>query len=277
MHSPVKNLSLVFILFSLSCKETRREFVAKVGETILTSAMLDSALRGDVRTKENFRQAYIQDWINSESLYQKALADGFDKDASYQKQIGLIRKELLIQSYVESELERISVLPSEIESYYNERRGSFTYTEDHIKVEYFLTHDKGKAKKMAAVFSKLSRLRKKDFVEMVSAESADSDVVSATDYLTRDKFEDKVAKAIFLKNTTDEIIGPVPISNNFYSFWHVVEIRPKGTPMPLNEINPEIESRIKAVKRKKRTEELTKKIRGEMNVEYGSKDSPSEY
>jgi hypothetical protein len=211
----MRNTSIFVLIIFLGCKEPKQEFIAKVGETMLTAAMVDSALRTDIRTQESLRQAYIQDWINSESLYQKAMAEGFDQGANYQRQITQIRKELLIQSYTESELERISILPSEIESYYNEHRSQFTYSEDHIKVEYFLTHDKIKAKKMAADFSKLSRLRKKDFVEMVTSESGDSDVVSASDFLTRDKFEEKVAKAIFLKNTTDEIIGPIPVANNF--------------------------------------------------------------
>lgn len=121
---------------------------------------------------------------------------------------------------------------------------------------------------MASEFLAMSRLRKKDFMELVSQAAADSDIVGATDFQTRNKFEDRVAKQVFLKNATDEIIGPILTRQGYYSFWYVVEIRPKGAYKPFSEVSLEIESRLKVIKRKQKTKELIDKTRQEMNIEY---------
>ncbi|MBL7958801.1 peptidyl-prolyl cis-trans isomerase [bacterium] len=266
--------SYLLLIFSsavvnIACNAPENKFIAKIGNAELTETVVDSALRTDIRLQEEARQDYIQNWINSESLYQKAIREGYDKDPSYQRQVENMRRELLIQSFIENEIEKnVTITPKESEDYYAQNRNSFVYPEDHVKVQYFLTLDKLRSKKMASEFLSMSRLRKKDFMELVSQAAADSDIVGATDFQTRNKFEDRVAKQVFLKNATDEIIGPILTRHGYYSFWYVVEIRPKGTYKPFSEVSLEIESRLKVIKRKQKTKELMDKTRQEMNIEY---------
>lgn len=78
-----------------------------------------------------------------------------------------------------------------------------------------------------------------------------------------------------MKNATDEIIGPIVTKDGSYSFWYVAEIRPKGTYMPYGEVSSEIEARIKVNKRKQMAEELARKVREEMNIEYRPAATPS--
>jgi hypothetical protein len=253
------------------CSDAPKDFIVKIGNSMLTEASIDSSLRADLRTEAGARRSYVQNWINSEAVYQKAIKEGFDKDPEYQRQVENMRRELLIQSFMESELEKnLSVSPKEIEDYYGQNRNSFIYPEDHVKVQYFLTRDKLRSKKISNEFLTMSRLRKKDFMELISQASADSDIIGATEFQPRNRFEEKVAKQVFMKNATDEIIGPIMTKDGFYSFWYVVEIRPKGTYIPFGEISMEIEARLKVNKRKAKTAELIAKIREEMNVEYRS-------
>ena len=266
---------LIFASLSMlvSCNSTEKTFVAKIGDAVLTEASVDSALQSDVRLQAEVRQNYIQNWINSESVYQKALREGFDKNPAYQRQVDNLQHELLIQSYLDNELgKNVSVTSMETEEYYAKNKNSFVYPEDQIKVQYFLTRDKTRSKKIAGEFLTMSRLRKKDFMDLISQTSADSDIVGATDFQPRKRFEEKVAKQIFMKNATDEIIGPIVTKNGYYSFWYVVEIRPNGSFKPLSEASQEIEARLKVLKRKQRTTELIDKIRLEMNVEYGNEE-----
>jgi hypothetical protein len=254
---------------AVGCTGNDQYFIIRIGRATLTDAAVDSSLRSDLRSDLNVRQNYIQNWINSEAVYQKALKEGFDKEPAYQRQIEQMRKELLIQAFMENELEKsISVTPKEAEDFYVANKNSFVYSEDHVRVEYFLTRDKNKSKKIASDFQTMSRLRKKDFMEQVSQAAADSDLVGSTEFQPRDRFEEKVAKQVFLKNATDEIVGPIVTRDNYYSFWHVVEIRPKGTYIPFGELSSEIEARIKIGKRKQRAEELISKIREETEIEY---------
>lgn len=258
-----------------SCASPEQDFIVKVGHAVLTQAMLDSALKGDIRTQDGVRKNYIQNWINTESVYQKALKEGFDKDPAFQRQAELLRRELLIQSFLESELDKsVTLTPKETEDYYAQNKNSFIYPEDHVRVQYFLTKDKLRSKKTAAEFLSMSRIRKKDFLELVSQASADSDIIGTTEFLPRNQFEEKVAKQIFMKSATDEIIGPIVTKDNYYSFWYVAEIRPKGAFIPYGEATAEIEARLKVNKRKTKTEELIAKIRQEMTIEYRKDDIP---
>ncbi len=265
----------MIIVSVVSCSDNKRDFIVKVGDAALTEAAVDSAIRTDLRPDDNIRRGYVQDWINSEILYQKAVKEGFDKDPAFLERVEVIRRELLIQTYVTSELDKsISVSPKEAEDFYAANKNSFVYAEDHVRVQYFLTRDKIRSKKMASDFLSMSRLRKKDFMELVTQSSADSDIVGSTEFQPRGRFEEKVAKQVFMKNATDEIIGPIQTKDGYFSFWHVVEIRPKGTYIPFGEISSEIEARIKVGKRKKRSEELIAKIREEIPVEYGNHQPP---
>lgn len=121
----------------------------------------------------------------------------------------------------------------------------------------------------------MSRLKKKDFMELVTQASADTDIIGATEFQPRNRFEERVAKQVFMKNATDEIIGPIVTKDGSYSFWYVAEIRPKGTYMPYGEVSSEIEARIKVNKRKQMAEELARKVREEMNIEYRPAATPS--
>ncbi|MCB0833507.1 MAG: hypothetical protein KDC45_08600, partial [Bacteroidetes bacterium] len=247
----------------------KKSFLVKVGGSVLTEAMLDSALAGDGRGNEARRQMYIQDWIDSEVLFQKALNDGLDRNPLVVGQLDNIRRELLIQFLLDLEMERsLTATTQEIEAYYEAHRDQYTYGEDQVKVEYFLTKDPAKVKTLGREFARMSRLRKKDFLEFVTPYAGENDIIGATEFSPRSHFEDRVARQIFLKNTTDEIIGSLPMKSGFESFWHVVEIRPKGKTIPVHEVSHEIEQRVRAVKRKELTEKLIKSLRQQAAIEY---------
>jgi len=254
-----------------ACRPATEDFIVKVGNRVLSSAMLDSALLGDLRNQETVREAYIQDWIQSEAIYQKAVSMKYNEDPNFEFQLERIKKELLIQAFLEKELEKsLSVSQPEVEQYYETHESEFQTLSDHVKTEYYLTRNKNRAKKLETQFSKMSRIGKKDFLEVVTQAASDSDVVGQTDFWTRDQFEERVAKYVFAKSATDEILGPILMADSNYSLWHVVEIRPKGTPTPLASIQAEIEARIKAVKRKQKMDELVKKIKTETSIEYSA-------
>lgn len=269
---------IVIFMFSyiFSCSPVNQDFIVKIGNSILTETAVDSALRADLRSDDAARKSYIQNWVNSEAIYQKAIKEGFDKDPAYLRQIEHMRRELLIQSYLENELDKsITVSPKEAEDYYAVNKESFVYPEDHVKVQYFLTRDKSRSVRIAKEFQTMSRLKKKDFMELITQASADTDIIGATEFQPRNRFEEKVAKQVFMKNATDEIIGPIVTKDGSYSFWYVAEIRPKGTYLPYGEVSSEIEARIKVNKRKQMAEELARKVREEMNIEYRPAATPS--
>ncbi len=258
-------LNLLLLTVILGCGQSNN-FIVKIGNSVLTNADVDSNLA----IQEDMRESIVQDWITQNVIYEKALAEKWNENPSIQKQLENFQKQALVQSYLERELSRVTVLASEVETYYRDHASEFPYTDDHVKTEYFWTRDKWKARDVAQKLSSLSRLRKRDFMDIISPMAGDSDVIGVSDYLTRDKFEPRVAKDLFARTAIDEIVGPLQLSTGFFTIWHVLEIHPKKSSKPITEVGPEIEARLRAIKRKEKTEELVKKYRGEVEVTYGT-------
>lgn len=255
------------VLNSCTVMETP-DYVAKVGERVLLRSTVDSLFPADGATTA--RETYIKNWIDSEVLYQKASAAGLLNEVRVKEEMERLTRQFLVQTYLDREIERrLNISKEEIEAYFKQHEDEYVLTEDHIKSEYFLTRDRAKAKQLEEQFARMSRLRKKDFLEIVNQVAGDSDVVGEREFLPRDAYEEKIAKYVFLKNATDEIIGPILTSQGYYSLWHVVEIRPAGSPRALSSVEPQIEQRLRMIKRKQKTEELLKQLRSEMPIEYG--------
>ncbi len=245
-----------------------KDFVAKVGDRVLLRATVDSLIPNDESSPA--RESFVKNWIDGEVLYQKALSAGLLNEPSLKDEWDRLTRQFLIQAYLDREVERrLNVSKDEIESYYKAHEAEYVLTEDLIQSEYFLTRDRARAKQLEDQFSRMSRLRKKDFMEVVNQFAADSDITGERDFLPRSAYEEKIAKYVFLKNATDEIIGPILTSRGYYSMWHVVEIRPAGSPRPLSSVEQEIDQRLRMIKRKQKTDELIKQLRSEIPIEYG--------
>jgi len=266
--------SILFVLSGilLGCRpDIPSDYAAKVGTSYLPDSVVDSLVPTEGRSVQD-KSRFVRNWVESEVLFQRALTAGLQNDQKIRQDVENLQRQYLIQAYIEREVDRrISVSREEIESYYNAHGAEYTLAEDEIKTEYFLTRLRDKAKDLEDKFEKMSRLRKKDFLEIVSQSAGDSDIVGEREFLPRAAFEEKVAKYVFLKNATDEIIGPIQTSQGFYSLWHVVEIRPAGSPKPLTVVEQEIEQRLRIIKRKEKLEELISAAKSEFPVEYGSR------
>lgn len=251
-------------------KSSDDRHVARVGESVLLESMIDSSLEVSIRDNETLRETYIQEWVSMEILYRKALLDNIDKDPRYLRQMERLRKELLIQAYLEKELAPLlTVSESEIQQYYDANQSLFLCHQDEVRTEYFLTRDRARARKIAAQIGRLSRMRKKDFLELVSEASADSDIIGTSEFQGQGHFDPRAARFLFAKNAVDEVVGPILTGEGYYGIWHVVALRPKGAPRSVEEVRAEIESRLKAIRRKKKIEELISKAKAEVEVDYG--------
>lgn len=256
-------------ILAVSCTRTEQDYVVRVGEETLTSAMIDSALRTDLRDIESYRLGYIQQWVNASLLHGKAVREGFERDERYVRRMREIQRELLIRIYLEDEFERvIKVLPQELDEYYQKHHAEFVTAEDHVQAEYFATRDRRRALDVAQQFRSLSRLRKKDFLDVITTTMTEQDITGTTEFLPRSRFDAKSGKQLFLKSATDDIIGPLPFGDGYFAIWHILEIRPKGTSKSFESVSADIENRIRAVKRKEHTDYLIRNLKNEIPVHY---------
>lgn len=263
---------LLSVVFWTTCRPSEdREFIVRVGSSVLTEKMIDSASGLHLRDNPALRDAYIQGWIRDEIVYQKALAEGLDKHVEFNRQMETLRRELLVQQYLNDELDRmVTVSADEIQRYYEDNKSLFLCPDDQVKTEYFLTKDRLRARRIAQQFGRMSRMVKKDFLDVVAQTASDSDLTGATEFASRDRFEPKAVRYLFARNAADEVVGPILTSDGYYALWHVVAYRLKGTPRNVDEVRHVIESRLRSMKRKHKTEEILKSLRNEALVEYGT-------
>lgn len=114
-----------------------RNMVARVNDSILSREELDDDLPdffGDVYSPDE-KGEYIEQWIESELLYQRALQEGLQQDEDIQKKISQFQRMLLEQEVLRKYLEgRITVSDEEISHYYTANRESFIRDEDEYRI-----------------------------------------------------------------------------------------------------------------------------------------------
>ena len=110
-------LSICFLLVFAFCtkKEENLNHVARVGDAVLTDEELGLA---SVFTEKE-RLSYIDNWINTELLYQAGSGVGLDRDVLLETKINLYRKKLVGQAYLETKIQgMVFVSKDEIRNYY---------------------------------------------------------------------------------------------------------------------------------------------------------------
>lgn len=277
------SLSLFFLILLLtgwmigSCARQEKPYIVRVGDEVLTEALLDSLLPEDARPIEARRNQFIQQWVHTSLLFQKARKEGFERDLRYRRHLAEIQRELLIQLYLDDEYDRnIKILPQEIDEYYRKHIDEFKSIEEHIQAEYFATKDRKRALEMARQFRSLSRLRKKDFLDLIQQNLTPDDIVGTTELLPRSRFDPRSGKQLFAPSATDDIIGPLPFGKDYYVIWHILEIRPKGTPQSFETVAPLIENRLRAEKKHFLKKDLIRRLKTEIGLQYSSSATDAE-
>ncbi len=114
-----------------------RDMVARVNDSILSREELDDDLPeffGDVYSPGE-KGEYIEQWIESELLYQRALQEGLQQDADIQKKVSQFQRMILEQEILRRYLEgRIVVSDEEISHHYTANRESFIRDEDEYRI-----------------------------------------------------------------------------------------------------------------------------------------------
>ena len=133
------NLTLV-LLFLLSCEEKKQsqEYVAKVGNTILTEEGLENYLSEDKNTKK-FKNEFVRQWVDEELLYLEAENKEFTKSKKYLSLIDAAKKQiagsLLLEKYFEENFSKPS--DNTLSLFYDKIKESLTLTDDGYVLNMF--------------------------------------------------------------------------------------------------------------------------------------------
>jgi hypothetical protein len=90
----INSFAFIFLLFLISCSKKKEEnFIARVGDTYLTKAMLDKALVTS-HNSHKFKEEYIREWIRKQLLILDADKKGIFNSDNYKKLIAKAKTDI---------------------------------------------------------------------------------------------------------------------------------------------------------------------------------------
>lgn len=134
-------LLAAMLVFAVSCSKTANNaaksadnspVLATVGDHSITKAMYDDELTAlppqvkDYFMKQGGSQAFLNEMINKELLYQEAVKEGIDKDQKLEKAVEDFRKITMVKLLLQKKIEAApEVSDAEVQKYYNDHKNDF--------------------------------------------------------------------------------------------------------------------------------------------------------
>jgi len=209
--------------------------VAQVGDAQLTDADLARMIPPEIRdavTGPEIR-AIVDRWVQTEMLYQKAVATDVEKDAAVAARLLDLRRDQLAQEVLQRELDtRVRVGSEEIQSYYRDHQDEYTQ-EAHLKHILVNTH--------AEADAVLSQLRAgTSFETLAQQRSVDTTAGRGGDlgFLNKDEMNPAFRPVVFGMRPGD-YTGPIVSSFGFH-IVKLLERRPATEPVPFEAVRDEI-------------------------------------
>jgi len=162
-------LALLSLVVAMGCKKQAVEgtVIAKVNDATFTLEDLNEQIPPYVTVPADRKQAFIDEWINTELVYEASKSKGIDKDEKVQKKLKLLEKQFLANELLSRHLEgKGEVSDFEVKEYFEEHNRDFN---SQIKIAHILLATEDEAKKT------LEKLKSgEDFINLARTFSHDS-------------------------------------------------------------------------------------------------------
>jgi len=268
--------SVVILLFIISCKksEQQKSFIAKVGDAYLTTETIEQYIGSSFDTSDARVQVYVNKWIENELLYQQAFKKGYADSDALKKQLADIRKQLVVQGYLDKEIytDKDSMSEDDLKNYYGQHVKELALREDVVIINLAIFNDRQSANDFRALL-----LKGKNWLDANAAFSRDETKLSAmqsnvssTVYTQLTLYPPELWKVLqsLRKNDTS---FPVKSGDLFY-IVQLLEKSPKGSASNFETVKDEVRSRLFIEKRREKYSKLLDNLRKEFKVEVNLKD-----
>lgn len=255
---------LAFALIFAACGEDQKseKLVVKVNDASLTKSMLDSALSSKANTAK-LRDEFVNDWIETEILYQEAVKEGILDDKEFNSILNRSKKELAGVYLINKLLLENDQTPSdeEVEKYYNDFKEDFKLQDDLYKLNVLRTNDYEKAVQARIRIIENGWDKGKDFFRTDSTLS----------FSSLNSFRSEISSALFLRVLDalllKEVSVVLEIESGSYSLVQLVEKYPADSIAPFEIEKENAERRLTVLKKKEFVKEHIKKLVSEHNLE----------
>ena len=259
-------LSGLFYLTGCSNAQQEGRVIAEVNGNKLTYEYLLSQLPEEYRSSLTGEQlsSAVETWIETELVYQEALAHNIDKNQVVKNMIEQKRKEIIAFKFMEMSISsQIDISDAEIDSIYNSQKERFSIGEDLFKLSHIVLGSKNAAD---AVYKRLKS--GDDFASLAKDYSEDSDTRrdgGNIGLLSLSAFEKNMVEVIN-KLKIGQFTPPILAQSGYYHIFFLHEIKLAGETLPLEEIRADITQTIAAEKRQANYVNLLNRLKSTANI-----------
>ncbi len=253
---------------SLGSSSTKSgEVVARIGKRDITQAEIDKALAAvpewmrKQMEQRSQRLEFIRNYVATEVLYEKAKRLGIDKRAEIREALENTKKQLVVQNYVDKEIEKkLKVDPQDIENYYKANRDKYTEPAK-IKLRYVEFNEDLEKEEALKELKEAKGTEVKGWINY--SQSYISGIGEAKEAI----------EGLFLKEK-GEYSDPLKIKDKFYIFF-IEDKQPKRV-KTFDEVKSQVEHEYRVQKKRSITDSLLKGALEEQEVEIFYKPGDDE-
>lgn len=162
-------LPILSLLFCFGCKKetVKGTVIARVNKSVFTLEELNEQIPPYLSVPADRKKAFVDEWINTELVYEEAIRKGTDKDEGVKKKMELLIKQYLANELLSKRLEgEGDVSDFEVKEYFQEHERDFN---SQIKIAHILLSTEAEARKI------LEKLKdREDFITLARTFSQDS-------------------------------------------------------------------------------------------------------
>ncbi len=265
--SDISLILLIFLFFTFngcSKKEKLKNEIVRIKESVLTEEELNITL-GEKVNSAKFREQYINEWIEREVLYYKAIEEGIIKDKEFDIILERSKKELAAAFLLRKILSENMTMPSEDElrAYFLSAKDDFKLQDDLFRVNIIYFNDFDKAVKFRTT------LIESDWNKSLNAFGKDPSIIS---YETGKLYYGyQIHPAVLMRIINfllpEEVSIVIEIGNKKFAVVQMIEKIEKGNIPPFETVKEVVKSQYEILKNKEFIKNYIQELIDDYDVE----------
>jgi hypothetical protein len=253
-------------LGSCTKRTTKKEYVARVGDALLTKEELVDV---GADTAEHMRRRYISQWVDAQLLYQEARRGGFAESDEVRRRVEETKRQLAVNAFLEKEVysNGDDIADNAALDEFNRNRGAYRLRDDVVNLSYVIFDDRDAANTFR---SKIVRGATWD--EALQSIQADDEMKSqmlrsaSKGYFTQPMlFPEELWK--MARTLSKEDVSYVVRTRAGYVVALVHGVRRQGEMPDFDYAKQEIKERLLMESRRRKYEELLATLRGKYEID----------
>ena len=235
--------------------------VAEVGDRHLTLRDLEASLQGVTAGQPTIEEKWrsVERWIDRELLYREAMKRNIHTRTDVQRKIAVATRELVINALLEDIFfQELSVMDADIESYYDEHRSLFRREETTVWARQIVVEGLYDARRIRRQVEddpdQFEAIAREKSTDPTAADGGDLGYISESTAFSPEVWME-------IQGLEEGQISNIVRTTSGYHVFKILDRRPAGDAMPLDEVRDDIVNRVRAAKRQALVTKLVEELK----------------